>query len=169
MLKHLMKLSLYTCLLLFPISNRASETIPSMYYIKIGPTLPPGHNSHVLSTFGLGARFKYGYCGLDLSTTLSSNIIANYAVFKGMFLLYPQPSQVNGIYFGIGPGIGYHLGKASHSYAMITAEGVLGYECRRSANFKTFIQLEFSQPTFCIGTYKKNQRAGMGLIGGVGF
>ncbi len=109
-----------------------------------------------MPNIGLGARYQKGHYGVDLSANLGSLILFNYASLKGMFLYYPQPEKKHPLYLGIGPGLGYHLnaiampapyGGCSQDYGSVTLEGVVGYEFRHTDHFKTFIQLELSQPT----------------------
>jgi hypothetical protein len=156
------------------------EKKSSLYYMKLGAVYPPGGSSDILPNFGLGARFQRGYYGFDLSTDLGSLVFANYASLKGVFLLYPRPEKRHQHYFGIGPGLGYHLtsvpmggpfGNGTTEYGNITLEGFVGYEFRHARHFKTFIQLEISQPTFIFGrhTYHSSYKPGVALIGSFGF
>jgi hypothetical protein len=152
----------------------------SLYYIKIGLTKVPGDSSAILPSFGLGARFQRDYCGFDLSANIGSIVFNNYVSLKGIFLFYPQPQKKHQLYFGIGPGIGYHLnsiplgdsfGSASDERGNVTIEGVLGYEFRHAPHFKTFIQIELSQPVF--GFYGQGRhcsyKPGIAFTGGIGF
>ncbi len=152
------------------------EKKSSLYYVKLGVA----HSSSGLANFGFGARFQRDYCGFDLSANLSTLVFINEASLKGIFLYYPQPEKRHQLYFGIGPGVGYHsasvpmggpYGSATTEYGNITLEGVIGYEFRHSQHFKTFIQLELSQPIFIFGkhTYHSRYKPGAALMGGVGF
>lgn len=156
------------------------ENRSSLYYVKLGVTHPTGDSSGILPSFGLGTRFQNDYYGFDLSVNLASIIFINYASLKGLVLFYPRPEKRNQLYLGIGPGLGYHLtsvplggpfGGATNEYGSVTLEGVVGYEFRHTSHFKTFIQLELSQPTFGFGRHAHhcNYKPGFALTGGFGF
>jgi hypothetical protein len=156
------------------------ENKSSLYYVKLGAVHPPGDSCDVLPNFGVGVRFQTDYYGFDLSANLGSLIFINYASLKGVFLLYPWPEECHQFYFGVGPGVGYHLssvpmggpfGSATREYGNITLEGVVGYEFRHAPHFKTFIQLELSQPIIGFGRHRShcNYSPGVGLTGGFGF
>lgn len=176
--KILFILSFLFCLLLS--LDAEEEKRSSLYYIKLGITHPPGDSSGILPSFGLGARFQKDCYGFDLSANLGSIVFINYASLKGLFLFYPQPEKKHQLYCGIGPGIGYHLsfvpigqpfGSTSNECGNMTLEGVLGYEFRHARHFKTFIQLELSQPTFGFGGHgpHTSYKPGVALTGGIGF
>lgn len=152
----------------------------SLCYIKLGAAHPPGTSSAVLPSFGLGTRLQKDYYGFDLSANINSLIFVNYASLKGAFLFYPQPGKSHQFYFGMGPGLGYHLtsvpmggpyGSATTDYGNITVEGLVGYEFRHSNHLKTFIQLELSQPSYVWGRPKPHNgyKPGVALTGGLGF
>lgn len=156
------------------------EKRSSLYYVKLGAIHPPGDSSGILPSFGLGARFQRDYYGFDLSVNLGSVVFVNYASLKGVFLFYPRPEKKHQLYYGFGPGIGYHLtsvplggpfGSASSECGNMALEGILGYEFRHSDHFKTFIQLELSQPIFGFGGHghRCGYKPGVALIGGFGF
>lgn len=167
-------------LLTLSILHASQEKRSSLYYVKLGVAHPPGNSSGILPNFGIGARFQRDDYGFDLSLNLSSIVFTNYASLKGMFLLYPYPEKKHQLYFGLGPGIGYHLrsvpmgapfGSASSEWGNMTLEGVLGCEFRHTHHFKTFIQLELSQPVFGFGGHGHHcgYKPGVALIGGFGF
>src|SRR5581483_6211429 len=85
------------------------EKRSSLYYVKLGATHPPGDSSGILPSIGLGVRFQRDYYGFDLSANLGSIVFVNYASLKGIFLFYPRPEKRHQLYFGVGPGVGYHL------------------------------------------------------------
>ena len=162
-----------------PILGASEEKKSSLYYAKLGATYPPG-DSIVLPTFGIGARFQRDHYGLDLSANLGSILLINYASLKGTFLFYPQPEKKNQLYFGVGPGVGYYLdsipmghphGSTSGEWGIVTVEGVFGYEFRHTDHFKTFVQLELSQPTFGFAEQRHHSdyRPGFALTAGFGF
>ena len=167
-------------LLISSVLHADQEKRSSLYYVKLGATHPPGSSSGILPSFGLGVRFQKDYYGCDLSANLGSVVFVNYASLKGMFLYYPRPEKRHQLYFGCGPGLGYHLtsvpmgapfGSATTEYGNITLEGAIGYEFRHARHFKTFIQLELSQPTFNFGGYKhrSSYTPRVALTGGFGF
>ena len=158
----------------------AQEIVNSLYYAKLGSAYPPGDSSNILPSFGLGARFQRGHYGWDLSLNLASAVFINYASLKGMFLFYPQTETKYPLYLGFGSGIGYHLssvpmgqpfGSRSSEYGNVTLEGILGYEFRHASHFKTFIQLELSQPAFGFGghQHRYSYRPGIAFTAGFGF
>lgn len=176
---NLMKLFLLF-LLISSILHADQEKRSSLYYVKLGATHPAGDSSGILPNFGLGARFQRDYYGFDLSVNLGSVVFINYASLKGIFLFYPRPGKRHQLYFGLGPGIGYHLtsvpvggpfGSATTKCGNVTLEGVLGYEFRHAHHFKTFIQLELSEPTFGFGRHRHHcgYKPGIAIIGGLGF
>ena len=163
-----------------PSLRAGEEKKSSLYYMKLGITHPPGNSSAFLPNFGLGIRFQKDNYGFDLSANLGSIVFINYASLKGTLLFYPRPEKKHQLYFGIGPGIGYHVsaipmgspfGGVSHENGNVTVEGVLGCEFRHAHHFKTFIQLELSQPTFCFGKHGHHDgyKPGVALTGGIGF
>lgn len=148
--------------------------------MKLGVTRPPGDCSGVLPSVGLGARFQRDSYGFDLSANLGSIGFVNYAALKGVFLFYPRPEKKHQLYVGVGPGIGYYLtsvpiggafGNASYECGSVTVEGVVGYEFRHARYFKTFMQLELSQPAFGFGKHGRRcgYKPGVALMGGIGF
>lgn len=158
------------------------EKKSSLYYMKLGVINPPGDEFgyYYVPDFGIGARFQRDYYGFDLSVNLGSIVFLNYASIKGIFLCYPQPEKRDQLYFGLGPGIGYQLtavpmgqpfGCATTEYGNVTLEGALGYEFRHARHFKTFIQLELSQPTLGFGRQGHccSYKPGTALTGGFGF
>lgn len=165
---------------LIPPALNAEENNSSLYYAKLGAVYLPGDSSDILPNVGLGMRFQRGYYGFDISANFSSLIFVNYASLKGMFLFYPQPEKKHQLYFGVGPGVGGYLhavpavvwvGGTTHKYGNVTLEGVVGYEFRHSEHFKTFIQLEVTQPIYnfrrqeCRYSYKP----GLAISCGIGF
>lgn len=167
-------------LLISSVLHADQENESSLYYVKLGATHPPGDSSGILPSIGLGVRFQRDYYGFDLSANLGSIFFVNDASLKGIFLFYPRSEKRHQLYFGVGPGVGYHLtsvpmgapfGGATTEYGNVTLEGVIGYEFRHARHFKTFIQLELSQPAFGFGGHKHHcsYKPGVALIGGFGF
>lgn len=165
---------------LLPSLDAGEEKRSWLYYMKLGATNPPGDSSGILPSFGLGVRSQKDHYGFDLSGNLGSIVFINYASLKGLFLIYPQPEKKHQLYFGIGPGIGYHLssipmgspfGSASDKRGIVTLEGVLGYEFRHAHHFKTFVQIELSQPIFGFGGNggRCHYKPGIALTAGIGF
>lgn len=151
----------------------------SLYYLKLGAAYS-SDDSGVLPHFGLGARFQKDQYGFDLSANLNSMIFMNHISLKGLFLFYPYPKNKNQFYFGVGPGIGYRFssvpmgqpyGCASDKQGYVAIEGIVGYEFRHSRHFKTFVQLEMTQPFFGFGgkKYHRNNKPGFAISAGMGF
>lgn len=156
------------------------EKRSSLYYVKLGVAHPCGDSSDFLPSCGIGARFQKDYYGFDLSANISSMLFINDASLRGMFLFYPQPEKKHQFYLGVGPGISYRLigvpmgapfGGASRKRWNVTLEGALGYEFRHTPYFKTFIQLELTQPVFGFGGrgHRCSYAPGFALTGGIGF
>lgn len=167
-------------ILISSILHSDQETRSSLYYIKLGAAHPPGNSAVILPSCGIGTRFQRDNHGFDLSANLGSVVFVNYASLKGLFLFYPQPERQHQLYYGVGPGLGYHLasvpmggpfGGGTTEYGNITLEGVLGYEFRHASHFKSFIQLEISQPSMGFGRHRIYCRftPGVALHGGFGF
>jgi hypothetical protein len=151
-------------------------TRSSLYYIKFGVCDPPSDRPMILPNFGVGARFQRDYYGLDLSINTSSIVLINYASIKGLFLYYPYPEKKNQFYIGVGPGVGYHLSAglwgSSSTKTSGSLEALIGYEFRHAEYFKTFVQLEFSQPfcSFSSSHYSSNKyNPGIAFTLGMGF
>lgn len=151
----------------------------SLYYVKLGATHPPTDFS-VLPMVGVGARFQRDEYGLDLSANVGSIIFNNYVALKGVFLFYPYYEKKNQFYVGVGPGVGHyensvvigeHFGVKSHECRFLTIEGVVGYEFRHARYFKTFIQIELSQPAVILKGNVRHHRykPGVACNAGVGF
>lgn len=179
MLKKILMTLLFVCCFL-RFLNANEEERSSLYYLKLGVIYPPNGASSVLPSFGVGARFQRGSRGFDISANLSSLLFMNYASLKGIYLFYPHPEKKHQLYYGIGPGIGYHVNvfpmggpfrTANAEHGNLTAEGVLGYEFRHTPSFKTFIQLEFSQPIAVFHQHgcRYRYQPGVTLCGGIGF
>lgn len=170
----MMKLKLLLFLLVGMISTlNAFELDNSSLYVKLGAERL-ATDSETLPKFGLGARFQRNRYGLDLSVNLEYTIF-NYYSIKGMFLFYPYPEKKNQLYFGIGPEIGYQFKAVPLNHSSkggrLSLEGVLGYEFRHSDHFKTFIQLELTQPIlhFGGGHQHGSLEPGIALTAGIGF
>ena len=99
----------------------------------------------LLPTVGLGARFQQGHFGCDLSASLGSVIVINELKGKALCLWYPYPESKHRFYCGVGPGVSYAL-DLFNTRSFITAEGLIGFEFKHARFFKTFLQLELSQP-----------------------
>ena len=154
------------------------ENRSSLYYMKLGAVFPPGDSAYVLPVYGIGTRFQRSYYGIDLSANVATTGSINYLSLKGLFLFYPHPEKKNQFYLGIGPGIGYYTtaglidpyASRSHECTMATLEGVIGYELRHSQRFKTFVQLEPSQPVFQLtDDHPCRYKPGVALTFGIGF
>lgn len=149
----------------------------TLYYLKLGAINPPG--GPVLPELGLGIRHQKGNYGFDINANLGSLLFINYATVKGLFLYYPRPEHRHQLYFGAGPGFGYYLSYypmggsykgASEKEGILTLEGVMGYEFRHTPHFKTFVQLEFTQPLCGFGPVKRRSfQPGAAITGGIGF
>lgn len=179
-MKNIIKVLIILSLVSFvSLGLHAEEKRSSLYYLKLGVIHPPGDSTGILPSFGLGARFQRGYYGFDLSANLGTAIFINYASLKGLFLFYPRPEKKHQLYCGIGPGIGYHLssvplgqpfGAATSKCGHVTLEACLGYEFRHTDHFKTFIQLELSQPIVGFGGHgSRSYKPGVAVVGGIGF
>lgn len=157
------------------------EKESSLYYVKLGAIYPPGDCSVVLPSVGLGVRHQKDYLGYELSANLGSIVFLNYASLKAIGLIYPQPEKKHQLYVGVGPGIACYLvaipmgqpyGSTSEELGMATVEAVIGYEFRHARYFKTFVQLEFSQPVYGFsekGRHTTNYKPGVALTAGFGF
>lgn len=150
----------------------------SLTYMKFGATHPPG-DTGILPTIGLGTRVQKNSYGFDISLNGSSVIFSNYASLKGMVLYYPF-NENNHFYVGFGAGVGYHensaplgppYGSSSKKQGNVNLEAAIGYEFHHSRNFKTFIQLELTQPTFTLGKQRnqKSGKPGVAVTFGLGF
>lgn len=139
------------------------EQKTSLYYIKLGAAHPFEGTHEILPSFGLGARFQKNYYGFDLSASLDSLVLINRVSLKSLLLFFPFPEKKHRPYFGVGPGTTYQVleipmgqpfGVKSRQQGWITLEGVCGYEFRNHDHFKTFVQLELSQPLFQFQGYR---------------
>lgn len=174
--KKLIFISMAVCLI--TVFNLLNGKESSMYYLKVGATNPPG-DSDVLPTLGIGARFQKDKYGFDLSANIGSLIFVNYASLKGIGLFYPNPEKQNQLYLGFGPGIGYFessvpmggpFGSASSHCGFLSVDGLVGYEFRHAPRFKTFVQLEISQPIFSFKNQRRSTyKPGFALTAGIGF
>lgn len=174
----LRKLIVMFLLIVATICN-AIENRSSLIYFKLGGIYPPQETKVVLPNFGIGARYQKGHYGFDVSLNLGSLVFVSCASVKGMVLFYPYPEKLHQFYYGIGPGLGYQergipmglpFGGAGYAWWNVNIEGVLGYEFRHSAHFKTFIQLEVSQPVYQFGgKYRGSYMPGVAIMGGIGF
>lgn len=144
----------------------------TLVYLKAGASSIPSVSSHLLPTVGLGGRFQRDHYGCDLSANLTSEIFTNYLFLRGLFLYYPQLQKKHPFYVGVGPGLGYY-GEWYATHKMLTVDAVLGYEFRHAPHFKTFIQLELSQPAFVWDAQSSHRHygyhPGWGLHAGIGF
>lgn len=155
------------------------ENQSSLYYMKFGAQLVPGERTIVLPTLGLGARYQWDRHGCDFSVNGSSLIFFNYFSFKALYLYYPMPERKNQLYFGVGPSIGYYAGgipgpgdcRGCGEYGCVNLEGLVGYEFRHSRHFKTFVQLELTQPAIYTHSTRKHGHyaPGVAITGGLGF
>lgn len=147
---------LFSSLLLTSLSAN-EEKSSTLFYVKLGMMHPfdiSTRSNDVLPIFGVGARLQKGNIGFDASANLATIALVNYASLKGVFLVYPLPEKRNQLYFGVGPGIGEVTDvfpslfgeEETNELGMLTVEGVVGYEFRHTPCFKTFIQLELTQP-----------------------
>ena len=164
---------------IFPTLHANDKKTSSLAYMKLGVAKPPGRFNVLLPSVGVGARFQNGYYGADLSVNLTTLVLYNYASAKGLFLYYPLPYNQHQLYFGLGPGVGCeemprpncggHIG--TRATKVLNLEGLVGYEFRHARFFKTFVQIELSQPVHVMNGYqnKNNYIPCVGLSFGIGF
>lgn len=145
------------------------ENNSSLYYVKLSAPVPLRYGS-ILPTFGVGARFQRDYYGFDLSANLVPYKSFRYGYLKGICLYYPQPENKNQLYFGFGPGIGsFFSSRTRNRPGIVTLNGVVGYEFRHTPHFKTFIEIELTEPILSFGKHPRVDGPGVVLTGGVGF
>jgi len=150
---------------IFDDCNDDDDDYKEFNYIKIGGALTTiGQKASFMPVVGIGKRLECPDFGIDYSATFGyakglatcerSNFF--YSVPKILCLSYLDPCGCNSFYWGAGASWGGLINKNSgQTFHGIMGEATFGYEMNRGRSFRSFIQLDISQPV--IAAYRRGK------------
>jgi hypothetical protein len=129
-------------------------------YMRMGVTdSRPTDAKQVLPGLGLGLRYALPDGALDLSTSYTGvDAFAEdatsyfYTLPRVSYFYYTSEAKQQSFYAGAGLAYGGIKGKDDASFNGIIPSVTLGYEMNRHENWRSFVQLDVSQPAFATTT-----------------
>jgi len=154
----------------FPIEQKVSPG-QSFIYLKMGVSdsqpVDAIDSVKVVPGLGLGYRLASGASAIDISASYNRRFTRTdegkrdtyfYTVPKANYLYYTSPAKDNSFYLGGGLAWGGLKTKDSREFMGLIPNAAIGYEINRKAAFRTFVQLDVSQPA--IAASQKNDFPG---------
>jgi hypothetical protein len=138
-----------------------SQTNRSWFgYMRLGVSdARPNEMQNVLPGLGLGFRFGLPVGALDLSASYTGKDVRAdgsyfYTLPRLSYLMYLSPKKEQSFYAGA--GLAYSAMKTvdQQTFNGITPSVSVGYEMNRLQNWRSFIQLDVSQPAL-VTSYEK--------------
>ncbi len=115
----------------------------------------PTDAAQVLPGLGLGVRYALPVGALDLSASYTGvDAFAEeatsyfYTLPRLSYLYYMTPTKQTSFFGGAGLAYGGLKGKGDASFSGIVPSVSVGYEMNRLENWRSFVQLDVSQPAF---------------------
>jgi hypothetical protein len=141
-------------------------------YMRLGVSdSRPNEMTAVLPGLGLGCRFGLPVGALDLSASYTGNDVKAentyfYTVPRLSYLLYLSPHKAQSLYAGAGLAFGGVKNKDATTFDGIIPSVSAGYEMNRLQNWRSFIQVDVSQPALSTakGTFMNVASAALGPI-----
>ena len=134
--------------------EKISPSSKSFTYLKMGAMdTYPTDTVQIVPGLGLGYRLNTGDGAVDFSanytrgTGLNGKEVTYFYTFpKVSYLHYLSPSKSQSLYVGAGLAFGSLKNKEMAKFIGLIPSATLGYEMNRKANFRSFLQLDVSQP-----------------------
>lgn len=157
----------------------------SFGYLRMGISdsyLPNDGVQHLVPGLGLGYRLAAGASAIDISASFNRRDIRTdegkeskyvYTLPKANYLYYVTPTSNNSMYAGAGCAWGgvitdKHTDDESEFHGLIPNVAI-GYEMNRNAAWRSFVQLDVSQPAIAASQKGAFPRAFAELSLGAGF
>jgi hypothetical protein len=124
---------------------------PSYGYVRMGISDPDAINKvEALPGLGLGYRFAVPSASVDVSANYTRQLGTEnyfYTVPKVSYLRYATPAKEQSFYYGAGLAWGGLKRGEETSFEGLVPSATIGYELNRNATWRSFVQLDVSQPT----------------------
>lgn len=138
-----------------PVEKNRSYT-----YLRMGALdTYPDDSVQIIPGLGLGYRLNTGNGALDLSANYTrgkglkgKETAYYYTLPKAAYLHYLTPANNQSLYAGAGLAFGGMKNKKGDKFTGLVPNATLGYEMNRDSNFRSFIQLDVSQPALAAET-----------------
>lgn len=109
----------------------------------------------IVPSLGLGYRYATGPSAIDVSANFCSRLMPTYEGHKDTYsytlpkvnyLHYVTPARNNSLYAGGGMAFSGMKTKDENEFLGLVPNIAVGYEMNRNQNWKSFVQLDISQP-----------------------
>jgi hypothetical protein len=144
---------------------------PWFGYMRLGVSdSRPNDMKNVLPGLGLGCRFGLPVGALDLSASYTGNDVRAdgsyfYTLPRLSYLMYLSPKKEQSFYAGAGLAYGGLQNEDAKTFNGIIPSISLGYEMNRLQNWRSFIQLDVSQPALSTTTEKPFMHVASATLG----
>lgn len=139
--------------------ERMVERSKSFVYLKMsGADSQPTDSIKVLPGLGLGYRLNAGTSAIDFSVSsiwgrrTDGRRSYFYTVPKATYIRYFAPARNQSPYAGVGLAWGGLRTKDDREFEGIIPNATVGVEMNRNANWRSFVQLDVSQPAIAAKT-----------------
>ena len=144
----------------------------SYTYLRMGVTdTYPTNSVQIVPGLGLGYRLSAGDGALDLSAnyTRGKGLTGEetsyfYTLPKATYLHYLAPTKGQSVYAGAGLAFGGMKNKEGTKFQGLIPSATVGYEMNRKTNFRSFVQLDVSQPAIAANLTKAEGKGFPGPI-----
>jgi len=142
-------------------------------YMRLGVSdSRPNEMKNVLPGLGLGFRYGLPVGALDLSASYTGNDVRAdgtyfYTVPRLSYLMYLSPKKEQSFYAGAGLAYGALKNTDAATFNGIIPSVSVGYEMNRLQNWRSFIQLDVSQPAIATATQKPYMEVAKASLGPV--
>ncbi len=154
------------------VDEKASATKKSFTYLRMGvsdstPTADSLKDVKVVPGLGIGYRLISGPSAIDISASYSQRRTRDeegkkdtyyYTLPKANYLHYISPAKNNSAYVGGGMAWGGLKTKSNSEFIGLIPNVAVGYEMNRNAAWRSFVQLDVSQPA--VAASRKNDFPG---------
>lgn len=113
----------------------------------------PTDASRVLPGLGLGWRYALPVGAIDISTSYTGTDAFSkeqdtyfYTVPRASYLYYATPAKQQSVYLGAGLAYGGLKTTDATTFQGLVPSASIGYEMNRHENWRSFVQLDVSQP-----------------------
>ena len=136
-----------------PIGEKVSSN-QSFTYLRMGVMdTDPVSSVQIVPGLGLGYRLNAGSSAVDFSANFThgkglngKHTVYFYTLPKATYLHYITPEKDQSLYAGAGLAFGGLKTKDGSKFAGLIPNAAVGYEMNRKANWRSFVQLDVSQP-----------------------
>lgn len=135
------------------ITEKANDS-KSFTYLRMGVTDSyPVDSVKVIPGIGLGYRLNSGNAAIDISANYTGVVGSKedigtyfYTLPKASYLYYITPAKSESFYAGAGLAFGGMKTKDEREFQGFIPSVTAGYEMNRKGNWRSFVQMDVSQP-----------------------